>query len=54
MIKEHIADVKYRRHTRSAVCEHSQERSRHNISFDKLQILAKEATVNAIKAVVLD
>ena len=41
-VKEHIADVKHRRHTKSAVCEHSQDRSRHNIRFDKPQVLAKE------------
>ncbi|MFX0618098.1 reverse transcriptase domain-containing protein, partial [Escherichia coli] len=42
-IKEHIADVKHRRYTKSAVCEHSQDRAKHYIRFDKPQILAKES-----------
>lgn len=41
-VKEHIADVKHRRVTKSAVCEHSEEGPNHYIRFDKPQILSKE------------
>ena len=41
-VKEHIADVKHRRNTTSAVCKHSQDRPNHFIRFDKPQVLAKE------------
>ncbi|CAH0715137.1 unnamed protein product, partial [Brenthis ino] len=41
-VKEHIADVKHRRNTTSAVCKHSQDRPSHYIRFDRPQILAKE------------
>ncbi|XP_026744741.1 uncharacterized protein LOC113506080, partial [Trichoplusia ni] len=40
-VKEHIADVKHRRSTKSAVVEHA-EGSSHYIRFDQPQILAKE------------
>ncbi|XP_041984078.1 uncharacterized protein LOC121736760, partial [Aricia agestis] len=42
-IKEHIADVKHHRNTKSAICEHTLDQPRHYIRFDKPQILAKEA-----------
>ncbi|XP_045457453.1 uncharacterized protein LOC123667636, partial [Melitaea cinxia] len=41
-VKEHIADLKHRRYTKSAICEHSLDTASHYIRFDKPQILAKE------------
>ncbi|KAG6458307.1 hypothetical protein O3G_MSEX010782 [Manduca sexta] len=41
-VKEHIADVKYRRSTKSAVAEHSEGGANHYLRLDKPQILAKE------------
>ncbi|XP_047504100.1 uncharacterized protein LOC125049061 [Pieris napi] len=41
-LKEHIADIRHRRHTKSAVCEHILDRPNHYIRFDQPKILAKE------------
>ncbi|XP_045492134.1 uncharacterized protein LOC123691667 [Colias croceus] len=40
-LKEHIADIKHRRHKKSAVCEHTLDNN-HFIRFDQPQILARE------------
>ncbi|XP_045456272.1 uncharacterized protein LOC123666111 [Melitaea cinxia] len=41
-VKEHIADLKHRRYTKSAISKHSLDTASHYIRFDKPQILAKE------------
>ncbi|XP_046976615.1 uncharacterized protein LOC124542804 [Vanessa cardui] len=41
-VKEHIGDVKNRRSSKSAVCEHALDKPNHFIRFDKPQILARE------------
>ncbi|KAL0842158.1 hypothetical protein ABMA28_014331 [Loxostege sticticalis] len=41
-IKEHIADVKHRRNTKSAVCEHALDTPNHFIRFDQPKVLARE------------
>ncbi|CAH2090875.1 unnamed protein product [Euphydryas editha] len=41
-IKEHIADIKHQRSTKSAVYQHTQQGANHYIRFDKPQIFAKE------------
>ncbi|CAH2086613.1 unnamed protein product [Euphydryas editha] len=41
-VKEHIADMKHQRSTKSAVYQHTQQGTNHYIRFDKPQILAKE------------
>lgn len=41
-VKEHISDIKNRRASKSAVCEHTMDKPGHYIRFDKPQILARE------------
>ncbi|CAG9563497.1 unnamed protein product [Danaus chrysippus] len=41
-VKEHISDVRNRRASKSAVCEHALDKPSHYIRFDKPQILARE------------
>lgn len=41
-LKEHVADVKNRRSTKSAVCEHALDKPNHYLRFDQPKILAKE------------
>ncbi|CAG9570547.1 unnamed protein product [Danaus chrysippus] len=41
-VKEHISDVRNRRASKSAVCEHALDKPGHYIRFDKPQILTRE------------
>lgn len=41
-VKEHIADVKHKRSSRSAVAEHTLSGTNHFIHFDKVKVLARE------------
>ncbi|KAJ0174850.1 hypothetical protein K1T71_009958 [Dendrolimus kikuchii] len=41
-VKEHIADMKHTRSTKSAISEHTLDKPNHYIRFDNPQILAKE------------
>ncbi|CAG9569802.1 unnamed protein product [Danaus chrysippus] len=41
-VREHISDVRNRRASKSAVCEHALDKPGHYIRFDKPQILARE------------
>ncbi|CAG9569803.1 unnamed protein product [Danaus chrysippus] len=41
-VKEHVSDVRNRRASKSAVCEHALDKPGHYIRFDQPQILARE------------